>query len=453
MKVNVRKCEWLLPFIFLAVSSCSFDHNSTPTQTNSSTQSNLTIKNPTGDSQPVQTNPPNGPYSNVSLTPILSWSGTADSYDVFIEQSNGITDPSVRVNQQALTTTNYSITGSAALKLNTTYLWKVRAYMNNSGQYTDSKVITFTTIVNINTGPSGYVMTLNDIQVEKPNHVIDILFQVSQNDLGSTGLTASDFEVYEDGELASSSESVITVTKVPNIPFELQSIILIDNSQSLTPDLLSIQNAANTLISTITGITIPNVTQTMEIDYFSDVLQTVFAGTETGTGAGARIQVEASTAINRGGLGIPQGVMSTDFYGSVVKDASLLKSSYSLSGIKLGVMFILSDGNDTQGSSNLASAVNAVGNNLVYTIGFGAEMRPDILTEVGSAGFFDATSANGFSFLQNSFLSLTNKLADYANSFYKLSYTSPKRGTVNHSIIIKLKGVQDAAIQTNYMGW
>jgi len=48
---------------------------------------------------------------------------------------------------------------------------------------------------------------------------------------------------------------------------------------------------------------------------------------------------------------------------------------------------------------------------------------------------------------------LTNKLSNYANSFYKLSYTTPKRGTMNHSIIIKLKGVQDAAIQTTYMGW
>jgi len=453
MKINVRTYQWLLPFIFLTISSCTFDHNSSVTQPNTSTPSGMTIKNPNGESQPVLVSSSSGTYNSVSLTPTFSWSGNADAYDIFIQPSNGITDPTTRINQQPITATNYTLTGTQSLMLNTTYLWKVRAYSNSTGQYTDSKVLTFSTITIVNTGTSGYLMTLNDVQVENPNYVIDILFQVSLNNVGATGLTAADFEVYEDGQLASSSESAITVSKVPNIPFELQSVILIDNSESLTPNLLSIQNTANTLINTITGITIPNTTHNMKIEYFSDVVESLFEGTESGSGAGARIKVEASTAINRRGLGIPIGAMSTDFYGAVIQGANLLNSSYSLNGIKQGVMFVLSDGNDTQGSNNLTSAVNAVANKYVYTIGFGTEMRQDILTDIGTAGFYDATGTNSIIYLQNDFIDLTNKLSNYANSFYKLSYTTPKRGTMNHSIIVKLKGVQDAAIQTTYLGW
>jgi len=453
MQTNIKRYKWLLPFIFFTISSCSFDHNSSVTQATGTTPANMVIKNPAGYTQPVLASNSSGTYSNVSITPIFYWSGDGDTYDIFIQSSNGITDPTIRINQQPITTTNYSVATATALKLNTTYLWKVRSYYKSSGEYVDSKVLTFSTMDIINTEASGYVMTLSDTQVENLNHVIDVLFQVSLNNVGVTNLAASDFEVYEDGELASSSESVITLSKVPNVPTTLQSVILIDNSTSLVPNLSSIQAAANTLISTIAGINLTNVTQTMKIEYFSDQLESLFDGTESGAGSGTRIQLEASSALNRGGLGIPQGAMSTDFYGSVIKGANLLKSSYSLDGINQSVMFVLSDGNDTQGSSTLSSAINAVGNNLVYTIGFGAEMRSDILTEVGSGGFFDASTTQGFSTLQSNFLSLTNKLANYANSFYKLSYVSPKRGTIGHTIIVKLKGVQDAAIQTTYIGW
>jgi hypothetical protein len=453
MKINVRIYEWLLSFVFLTLSSCSFDNNSSVTQPNNTTLSGMTIKNPAGESQVVSSTSSPGTYTNVSLTPTFSWTGSADSYDIFIQPSNGITDPTARINQQPITTTNYSLSGSQALTLNTSYLWKIRAYNKSNGLYSDSKVFTFTTVNIVNTGQSGYVMTLEDTQVENPNYVIDVLFQVLQNNAGVKGLTASDFEVYEDGQLVSSSESVIKVTNINNIPFTLQSVILIDNSTSVNSNLTSVQNAANTLINTITGINISNATFKMKIEYFSDAVESVFDGTESGAGAGSRIKVEASTAINRGGLGIPPGAMSTDFYGAVIQGAGLLNSSYSLNGITQGIMFVLSDGNDTQESNDLISALNAVANKYVYTIGFGAEMKPDILSEIGSAGFYDASSSSGLLNLQNDFISLTNNLTNYANSFYKLSYTTPKRGTMNHSIIVKLKGVQDAAIQTTYMGW
>ena len=98
-------------------------------------------------------------------------------------------------------------------------------------------------------------------------------------------------------------------------------------------------------------------------------------------------------------------------------------------------MVIISDGNDTQGSNTLAKALNAVHNKIVFTVGLGNEIQPEILSKLGTAGYFQTGQESE---IVNQFKIIEQILINAASSFYNLSYKSPKRGTGNHSLQIRI---------------
>ena len=61
---------------------------------------------------------------------------------------------------------------------------------------------------------------------------------------------------------------------------------------------------------------------------------------------------------------------------------------FTTTQVQQGFLVILTDGSDTQGSYTLSEALTARGNKNVYTIGLGNEIDPDVLRELGNAGFF-----------------------------------------------------------------
>lgn len=264
----------------------------------------------------------------------------------------------------------------------------------------------------------SYILKKHLIETELPCFV-NIMFEVTDGDgKGVATLVTSDFEVMEDGKAVSPTESAMTVKNKDGIIYNMKTVLLLDNSASVGNNINDIKNAAINLVSKMVN------QQEMALYVFSEepVLLQDFTS-DVG---------ELTTAINS----ISLGYATTNLYGSIIEGASRWEDFYSTLAIEQGFMIVITDGSDTQGSSTLAQAMEAVGNKKVYTVGLGSEQDVSALQQLGTAGYY---SLDNFSQLSDQFNEIQNEIISYANSFYYLYYMSPKRGNNNHSLQLSVK--------------
>ena len=241
-------------------------------------------------------------------------------------------------------------------------------------------------------------------------------------------------EIYEDGQPLSVSESQLTIKAYPQIPLQLRTVLMLDNSTSMFRELPIVQDVARSFIRTNINSSGNQYASVYSFSESVNPLQSTFTNDTTAL----------LNAVSKLGF----GVSSTNFYGAVIKGASLLDDNYKVSGINADAMIIVSDGNDTQGSRTIGEAVSSVGHKRVYAVGLGNELKRDILAEVGTAGYFevDSTDTSYISTLSNKlktqFDEIQKSLVTYASSFYLLTYQSPKRGNQYHQLTIRIKNNQ-----------
>ncbi len=390
--------------LFLTIAflfSCSFDKDSP-------TQPDVT---PDGKTTP-NTPKPSDNSTNQLLVLTLDWDADSNvKYDVYFDTKN----PPQILFLKDITAKPIIKTG---LDYSTIYYWKVIAKYND-GTKAEGPVWKFTTITQSGSSSgNGYALYLDSIKTSAPNSVT-ALFQVKDlNGDGITNLQASDFEVYEDSQPLSISESDLQINKHSGVPYSIRTVLMLDNSTSLKDQIDSIRNVAVKFINNI----IPN--QEVAVFQFSDEIEMLADFTSSKNVLYDALQ------------NYKLGYSSTNLYGAVVKGASLWSDYYSTDEIIQGSMIIFTDGNDTQGSTSLASAINAVHNKIVFTIGLGDEIKPEILNEIGTAGFSMIDNVDN---LATRFETIQKKITDYSNSFYMLSYKSPKRGNADHYLTIRIK--------------
>ena len=428
MPKNLLQLCCVLIVTALLVTSCSFNKPN-PYESIGNTQ--LTPSNPTPADKAV--NQPN----NITL----GWQSSGSYFDVYLSASSNPTSNPVG---KWLNITGKSVGVTLPVSGNQNFYWQVFAKTSSGGTLTAGPVWQFTTASVISPGQVGNAMYFYDNSTSLP-HQVQVLFQVvDMRNIGVAGLTASDFEIYEDGQPLSVSESEITITKYPQIPIKLRTALMLDNSTSMYSEIPIIQDVAKTFIRT-------NIDSLQYASVYSfsesiNPLQSTFANDTT----------LLLGAVNKLGY----GVASTNFYGAVIKGASLLDDVYKVNGINADAMIIVSDGNDTQSSRTLAEAVSAAGTKRIYAVGLGRELKRDIMAEVGTAGYFevDSTDTTYISTLNNKlkiqFEEIQKSLLTYASSFYLLTYQSPKRGNQYHQITIRIKNNQYTGdysyILTNY---
>lgn len=266
--------------------------------------------------------------------------------------------------------------------------------------------------------PPGYRLNEHLIDTELPCFV-NIMFQVTDMDhKGVDDLTTDDFEVLEDSQPVSPTESYMQIRKRDIISYTLKTVLLIDNSVSVGDNLDEIKSAAITLINNITD------QQEIAIYEFSDnpVLCQDFTD-----------DVSLLTAAIEG---INLGYATTNLYGAIIEGVSRWEDYYNLSEISQGFLIAFTDGSDTQGSHTLSEALSARGSKRVYTIGLGEEIESNILRQLGNAGFYSITDVNE---LAEKFTEIQSEMETYANSFYWLNYMSPKRGYNDHTLKLTIK--------------
>ncbi len=303
------------------------------------------------------------------------------------------------------------------LDYGTVYYWKVVSKLSD-GSTVHGPVWNFTTLHRNIPTSNGYALYQHDIDTSPPSNV-HVLFQVTDlTNRGISNLVVNDFEVYEDGQPLSPSESELQVSKYTQVPFKLRTVLMLDNSTSLQTQIDQIRIAAENFVRNISA------EQEVAIYQFSEYPELLRDFTNNKDSLIATLQK------------YQLGFATTNLYGSVIEGASRWEDRYSINDILQGTMILFTDGRDTQGSSTLAAALSAVHNKVVYTVGLGSEIQPDILDAIGTAGYYPITDVNQ---LQTQFQLIQNKILDYANSFYQLEYKSPKRGNFDHTLTIRIK--------------
>lgn len=393
----------LVSILMLIISNCSFEKNETLI-TPTPIQSSFVPNSPT---------PLNG-ATNQFLFVTLKWEcdNTFD-FDIYIGETN---PPLIKY---ATTTNKYFTT--PILKYNTRYYWQVIARLND-GTTSKGPIWSFITAPSLSVLSNGYAMNLNKIETIIPNNV-KITFQVVDlNGIGVNALKVNDFEIFEDFQPLSKTESELTIVNHTTVDNQIRTVLMLDNSTSVESDTSKIKSAARAVSKGI------RLNQQIAIYQFSDKTYLLQDFTN-----------DANLLVNAINTKYSPGVKSTDFYGAVVSGTSMWTDQFSIEKIIQGCLVIISDGNDTQGSSSLANAMNAVHNKLVFTIGLGSELQPEILNKLGTGGSFRIGQENE---ITKQFVIMEQSLIKTANSFYDLSYKSPKRGNGNHSLQIRIVGNQ-----------
>lgn len=206
--------------------------------------------------------------------------------------------------------------------------------------------------------PGYKIVQYGDISenTQKPCFV-NIMFQVTDmQNHGVSTLTTNDFEVLENGQPVSPTESAMQIRKQDVIPYSLKTVLLIDNSTSIEGDLTAIKNAARSLVLS----KLPN--QEFAIFVFSENPELLINFT---TDTEALIDAIES---------IEPGFASTNLYGSVIEAVGMWEDFYEIDQIQQGFLITFTDGSDTQASSTLSEALLARGQKRVFMVGLGEEI-------------------------------------------------------------------------------
>jgi len=260
-------------------------------------------------------------------------------------------------------------------------------------------------------------LLMDSVIVQFPSYV-NVLFHALDEDFkGIENLLPYEFEAREDGVVISPAESRLQVGGIDQIDLDLKTVLLLDNSTSVQPNLQQIKDAAIALINT----KLPE--QEIALYVFSEnpvLIQDFTADVST-----------LINAVNSITVGFP----TTNLYGSIITALSRWEDSVTLELIKQGFLVLLTDGDDTQVTSTLSQVLQARGDKKIYAIGLGSDLNMSILEQIGNAGAFNIIDINELLAL---FVEIQQDLIAFTNSFYWLNYVSPKRGDFDHTLRISI---------------
>ncbi|NHF59870.1 VWA domain-containing protein [Flavobacteriaceae bacterium TP-CH-4] len=307
----------------------------------------------------------------------------------------------------------------------------------------------------LNFPESDLVLSIQEQFVTPPGKV-SIFFKVSDTDGNPVpGLTADQFTIYEQGRndacfnTISTSESLARISPNSQI-FTNNTLLVLDLSNSvLSSSLEELQAATTSFINNVMPAT-PSESFQMAIYWFDGenvlhLLNDLSPNRE-----------ELTAAIN----GITTDISndpSTDLYGAVIKStdkaSELLAASTQGGKIGAASVVIFTDGTDQASRFTQEAAQqkvdNANPNIAFFTIGLGAEIDTQVLSDIGKT--FSVFAGNKEE-LETTFNDISFRVSQQANSFYLFEYCSPKRdGSGENNLAIQVRdGSRQGAVQTKF---
>lgn len=264
---------------------------------------------------------------------------------------------------------------------------------------------------------------------QKPNNVW-VFFTVEKGKEPVPGIGASDFEIYEDGQIVSKFESKQTIQN-PEVAAVMYTLLLLDMSGSITESGQSgeLVDAAEQFSDRV------GKTQKVGVYAFdgSEKIHPVVPFTETpGSVAGG---LEGLRTFK------PKDP-STNLNGAVVQGLDTLKKALDADRrpLKFGTLVVFTDGTDRAARVPHKDVVEEIRkkdyeNYEIFGIGVGAELDKSELGDIGRDGTELATDRAK---VKEAFDKIASQIEAHTHRFYLLSYCTPSRNG-DHKVRIVAK--------------
>lgn len=254
------------------------------------------------------------------------------------------------------------------------------------------------------------------------------------------GLSATQFEIFEDGKKVSAFESQQRVASRAE-KFRLYSVVLLDLSGSMlrSGDFPQLQAAARAYLETslkdggdghrIALLTFDGREQPQVVVPYTSSLPALLAGLDSLSASECSSSAQCTAYPDRRTCAGWRCVDdSTNLNGAIVKALGHLEGELSQSEVpwRDGAVVLFTDGTDQASRVSMQAALDAVQKSKqhVFTVGLGGEVDVQALQGFGKDGYWPVAKAEQ---LAGAFEEISARVAGLANRFYVLEYCSPKR--------------------------
>jgi hypothetical protein len=273
----------------------------------------------------------------------------------------------------------------------------------------------------------GLKITRVQTAADKPSNVA-VYFKVEDHKGEPVGgMTAEQFEIYEDDQLVSVYESQQTILN-PDVAASHYTLLLVDMSGSVadSDDFPKISEAATLFTSKVeknNKVAIYAFDGSEDIHKISDF---------TGSAGGAQSRANSLSSFS------PKDP-STNLNGAIIQGLAVLDEGLEKdeNPLKIGTLVVFTDGTDRASRVPESEMLEAVRDSPydVFAIGLGAELSEADLEQIGKSG---TALARESSEIQTAFETIGKRIEQLTKSYYLLSYCSPARAGA-HTVTVKGK--------------
>lgn len=284
-------------------------------------------------------------------------------------------------------------------------------------------------------GCAGLHLELVDAAYRAPSNV-GVFFTVdTRGGEPVPGLQATDFDIYEDGQLVSVDESKQTIVN-PEVAAEHYTLLLVDMSGSVTESdqVPLIVEAAQSFTATLEG---HQKVAVYAFDGSAEIFPIQpFRDSSAGVGRLASFRTRDP---------------STNLYGAVVEAADVLDAAIERSTVPLrfGTIVVFTDGTDRAARvpfRDMDRRLATTGHD-VFAIGVGNEIDEGVLSDVGHSGYVLIADSAA---IAAAFDAISQRIIGYTQRFYLLSYCSPARAGVHEVTIEAHAGDRSGALHYEF---
>ncbi|MFT5732366.1 MAG: hypothetical protein ACJA2W_000291 [Planctomycetota bacterium] len=272
-------------------------------------------------------------------------------------------------------------------------------------------------------------------RVDLPGRVSVTLRVIEADGTPAAGLDGSDFDIYENGSLVSQSESFQQIQPQPQFYRSYLHLVLDRSNSVQTTGETALKAGAREFVELLAQ---DDETTFIKISWF-DGSADIFPipGHDIGYTDSRADLLAAIDDLDRE----PPTNGSTNLYGAIVSgiaDLDLIDVQAQLAGVdnRSLTLVTFTDGTHQSGASvslgdaraAIAATSTAGTPHSAFTIGVGQEIDPEILALLGPDG---SVAESNLGALTTAFLNIGGQVRDLANSFYFLTYCSPKTSGFN----------------------
>lgn len=265
------------------------------------------------------------------------------------------------------------------------------------------------------------------------------------------GLSAMQFEIFEDGKKVSVYESQQRIA-AKGERFRLYSVVLLDLSGSMlrSGDFSQLQVAAGAYLETALAasgdvhrvqlMTFDGRASPQVLVPFTSDLSALKAGLASLSVVECSVAADCASFLDRRTCAGWRCVDdSTNLNGAVVQSLQALDTARATSNVPWhdGALLVFTDGTDQAGRVSTAEVRVKVlsSSEHVFAIGLGGEVDVEALKAIGRDGDWPVARADQ---LQGAFEEIARRTSGLANRFYVLEYCSPRRSG-NHALEIRAR--------------